>query len=1168
MKRIIGFLTLICMLAAFCPASYASVKGVREDLLVPANSLGYASSGVIYPGSTVDGESEKLLKYASNGNIGVYHSATKAGATGELYIEFKMKITNASYNSFRLQLVSTNSKDTVAVVFTPKFTGDTITGFELSPSSTYLGKNTVDEDIFGLNKWVTFCARVDNEQKEYDLSIKDENGEETKLYENQEFNKDDSNIGRVQLAFNGGDGSYAGPAYFKHFYFYKMHQVTEFVAIEDKKADIEKEFTLPSKVTAKLDNNTQEDLAVTWTSTDVTVTDGKCSFAEEKVYTFTGSVKESDKTVTLNVSVEKLPEITSLVNPENGEAEVNIEHTLPAKVMAYYDKGEPEEVSVTWSSSDENVIVVGGTCRFTQVGEYTLTGRVDGTNITASYTVDVKSTAITGCDKVTVYLEKYIDDMPRSVKVRYRDGSYGYEKVEWDAIDLNAPDMQTVNGTIVDYDGIIAADVAADVYIYDAGDALFEETANYDNGEYIRRQLLSPEPRVEDSDYWGWNTSVPEVVIAKPDPTNADNMAIYIPVNTSDKTTNDYSGIQVGEGREGISIISMDMLFPDAVTDIRTQILSADSGKIVENTYNAAKGSVSDTEGLFKVGEWTNFKWIVNMYTDKYDLLINNVRIKTGESVATPKKKNIYQIRFANYSDKSVDSTATAIYLDNVRMYHLTAMLDDDYEEVKLTNTNVTGNLSFNSPSDTSVTAVWESADTTLVENNGTVHFPAWKSGDKNAKVTLTLSKDIGAGYSAQKKASFDLVVKEAPPTDIEAVNATLQWLDFDKIKKDNTAENNILTDLNLLEKGLFGTTISWAGVNPNGPVDIEGKVYAPESADAPVTLTATVSRGSVSLTDTPINLTVKYQPELSDIQAVRRAKAQLSIGDTVDSSNTKLSLPSSGANGVSIAWKSLNTDKLSDKGEWQKPSIGGTAVIQAIITKGSARDTKEFNVSVASYSGGGGGGGSNGGGGGGGGTMIAPSTTPTITEPEKISPVYSDINGYDWAHTAIYALTNAGVITGTGDKKFEPARNVNREEFVAMAVRGFDINTTVDEFPFADVSESDWHYETTKKAYGFGLVSGISDNSFGSGMEIRRQDMFVIMYNAAKKLGISLKKVRDVSEFADSGDVSEYAIEAVTALYEAGIVNGYGDSISPLKSATRAEAAKMIYEIRALYTK
>lgn len=75
-------------------------------------------------------------------------------------------------------------------------------------------------------------------------------------------------------------------------------------------------------------------------------------------------------------------------------------------------------------------------------------------------------------------------------------------------------------------------------------------------------------------------------------------------------------------------------------------------------------------------------------------------------------------------------------------------------------------------------------------------------------------------------------------------------------------------------------------------------------------------------------------------------------------------------------------------------------------------------------------------------------------------------------------------------------------------------------------------------------------------------------MYNAAKKLGISLKKVRDAAEFADSSDISEYALEAVTALYEAGIVNGYGDSISPLQSATRAEAAKMIYEIRALYTK
>lgn len=1176
MKRIIGFLTVICMVLSFCPAAFAGVK----DYTVGPDALGIVNgSGVAVNSETViiGSKEETVVKYA-NYNGYFRKNFEKTPVTGVIYSEFKMMVTNDSYEFFRLQHIWNSKHGMFDLDFTPQRENGSITSVKLSKKSTHLNTNVLSENPFEKNEWITVRSKLDmtdSNNMTFDLSIG-----ETVIYQGESFTMSSSaqgagatGLGRLAVSFNTNKDNYTGPAYFKDFNVYKMLEVTSINAIDDKDVDIEDTYTLPATVDAVVEGKTDAvPLAVTWaldeaSPTDgITIQSGVCSFTKEETYIFKGTVAESDKTVTLKVNVTKLPEIVSLEKPANGEAEVNVEHTLPSKVTANYDKGDPKEVSVTWSAPE--VSVSGGKCTFTEVGTYDFEGTVDGTDIKASYTVVVNPLSITGCDKVDVYLEKTTDSMPKTVKVQYRDGSYGYEEVAWSDIDRSADEVQTVTGTIQNYAGAVTADIKADVYLYETNDALFEEICDYEDGELIRWQQLSPEPRVEEEDYWGWSSGVHEGVIAKPDPINSDNMAIYMPVNTSTLTTNNYSAIEVGTGREGISVISFDMLFPDTATDFRTQMLSENSGKVIEHAYDGSIGKMSgvaDT-GAFEPGEWVNFKWIVNMYTDTYDVFINNVKLKADVAVATAKQKNVYSIRFAN---NSTTTEGTAVYIDNVRMYHLTAMLEDDYEEIKLTDTNVTGNLSFNSPADNTVTATWESADTTLIENDGTVHQPAWKSGDKNTKVTLKLEKPIGAGYSAQKQATFDLVVKEASPTDAEAVNATLEWLSFDKIKKDNTAENNILTDLELKTEGLYEATISWSST-PSGLIDSEGKIYAPESADTPVTLTATVSKGSVSLADTPISLTVKYQAELSDLQAVRRAKAALTIGDTVNSSNTKLSLPSSGANGVSIAWKSLDTDKLSDKGEWQKPSSGGTAVMQAILTKGEARDTKNFNVTVAAYSGGGGGSGSSGGSSGGGGSagaMVAPSTTP-VTEPEEITPVYSDIEGYDWAHTAIYALTNAGVLTGTGNKKFEPARNVKREEFVAMAVRGFDITADSAELPFTDVSESDWHYETTKKAYSSGLVSGISEDSFGSGMEIKRQDMFVIMYNAAKELGISLRKVRDAAEFTDSGDISEYALEAVNALYEAGIVNGYGDSINPLQSATRAEAAKMIYEIRALYTK
>ena len=845
-----------------------------------------------------------------------------------------------------------------------------------------------------------------------------------------------------------------------------------------------------------------------------------------------------------NFNIYRNIEVSSIA-PINDEIEVGGEYTFPETVTATLENGGTAELGVTWDSYDIDTSVIG---------MHNFEGTVENCEVKASLSVEVKPLSIVSCDAVEVYLDRIDDSMPRYIKVKYSNDTYGFEEVIWEDIDRSANAVQQVFGTVAGF----SEDVKANVYLYDLNSPLFEETCeSYNDGEYLGGRYLSPLPRLKENDYWGWAANVPVQIHVAKTPDSDSELSVCMPV------TDSYAKIEPDKGREGLAVISYDLYFPSGNTDFRTVVGNkSTSSSLIELSFNAASGTITRAGGgyewsnMFESEKWTNIKYIADSYTDSYDLFVNNIKIADDIPFKTLNQGDIYFMSFANKSASECN-----VYLDNIKMYTLSDMLEPAYEEIKLTETNVAGNLNFNQPTDTSVTAVWESSNTSVIENNGTVHLPAWKSGNKNVSVELTLSKEIGASYTAKMKHEFPLTVKEAPPTDEEAVNATLEWLNFDAIKKDNTAENNILTDLDLKNEGLYGTTISWSGVNSNGPVDSEGKVYAPETADAPVTLTATVSRGSASPQTKVFNLLVKYQSELSDLQAVRRAKAALTIASTASSD---MALPVSGANGVSIAWISNNLSALSNSGVYQNPSSAATVTMTAVLTKGAARDTKEFSVQVAAYSGGGSDGGSSSGssgGGGGGGSMIAPTVTP-VTEPEKIAPIYSDIEGYDWAQTAIYALTNAGVLTGTGDKKFEPARNVKREEFVAMAVRGFDITSDEEELPFADISENDWHYETTKKAYGFGLVSGIDAERFGSGMEIKRQDMFVIIYNAAKKLGIPLKKVRDAVKFTDSNDISAYAIDAVYALYEAGMVNGYGDTIIPLQSATRAEAAKMIYEI------
>ena len=81
----------------------------------------------------------------------------------------------------------------------------------------------------------------------------------------------------------------------------------------------------------------------------------------------------------------------------------------------------------------------------------------------------------------------------------------------------------------------------------------------------------------------------------------------------------------------------------------------------------------------------------------------------------------------------------------------------------------------------------------------------------------------------------------------------------------------------------------------------------------------------------------------------------------------------------------------------------------------------------------------------------------------------------------------------------------------------------------------------------------------FGSGENVTRQDMAVIIYNAMIKSGITLETQE--LEFSDKHLISDYAKNAVSALTKAGVINGLSDNtFNPAGEATRAEAAKMIY--------
>lgn len=227
------------------------------------------------------------------------------------------------------------------------------------------------------------------------------------------------------------------------------------------------------------------------------------------------------------------------------------------------------------------------------------------------------------------------------------------------------------------------------------------------------------------------------------------------------------------------------------------------------------------------------------------------------------------------------------------------------------------------------------------------------------------------------------------------------------------------------------------------------------------------------------------------------------------------------------------------------------------------------FENEVKSYTqpstggGGGGGGGSSSGGGG----MTFPGTNtakPDDAQKEQTqeqtptAPIFADVAPGFWGYEAIEALYNKGIVSGVSSSEFAPNQSVKREEFIKMLVVLIGLDGNGKQDTFTDTDKSAWYSPYLAVAQECGLAFGKENGSFGVGEVLTRQDMAVL---AARVLGTTERGA--AKTFADEGEISNYAKNSVEILCGLSIMNGTGDgNFAPKATATRAQAAKVIYEI------
>jgi subtilisin family serine protease len=162
----------------------------------------------------------------------------------------------------------------------------------------------------------------------------------------------------------------------------------------------------------------------------------------------------------------------------------------------------------------------------------------------------------------------------------------------------------------------------------------------------------------------------------------------------------------------------------------------------------------------------------------------------------------------------------------------------------------------------------------------------------------------------------------------------------------------------------------------------------------------------------------------------------------------------------------------------------------------------------------------------------------------------FRDIAGH-WAEDSIVRLNALGLVSGTGDHRFEPDRGISRAEAVALIVRALASNApATGTAAYRDLSERHWAYKAILQATAAGIVNGLPDGSFGPARPVTRAEAAVMIGRA---LGLEPLRTK-AAPFADL-EPDHWAAAMINRMREEGLMSGVpGGRVRPDEPVSRAE--------------
>ncbi|OME65252.1 hypothetical protein BSK65_25285 [Paenibacillus odorifer] len=165
------------------------------------------------------------------------------------------------------------------------------------------------------------------------------------------------------------------------------------------------------------------------------------------------------------------------------------------------------------------------------------------------------------------------------------------------------------------------------------------------------------------------------------------------------------------------------------------------------------------------------------------------------------------------------------------------------------------------------------------------------------------------------------------------------------------------------------------------------------------------------------------------------------------------------------------------------------------------------------------------------------------------------------WAGKQIQVVAAKGAIEGVGEGKFAPKSNVTRAEFAKMLIRALNLENNSAVQSFSDVSSTAWYAPYVAVAAEKGIITGRSAAKFDPNATITRAEMATMIARAVKSINpAATTNVTAISQFSDAAKISASLRDGVAFAADHNLVIGNAGKFNPNDTATRAEAAVIIY--------